>query len=40
MLDAWLKRVEPPPTWYAIVEAVEFLGEKQLARELRETYCP
>ena len=40
MLDAWLKRVEPPPTWYAIVEAVEFLGEEQLAQELRERYCP
>ena len=39
MLDAWLKRVDPPPTWPAIVEAVEFLGEEQLARELRKRYC-
>ena len=38
MLDVWLKRVKPPPTWAAIVEAVEFLGEEQLGKELREKY--
>ena len=38
MLDAWLKRVDPPPTWSAVIEAVEFLGEEQLGRELREKY--
>ena len=38
MLDIWLKRVKPPPTWAAIVEAVEFLGEEQLGKELREKY--
>ena len=37
VLDTWLKRVDPPPTWSAIIEAVEFLGEKQLGRELRES---
>ena len=40
MLDAWLRKVDPPPTWSAIIEAVEFLGEEQLGRELREKYCP
>ena len=40
MLDAWLKRVHPPPTWSAIVAAVKFLGEEQLARELTDKYCP
>ena len=40
MLGAWLKRVDPPPTWTAIIEAVEFLGEEQLATRLREKYCP
>ena len=40
MLDAWLKRVDPLPTWSAIIEAVEFLGEEQLGRRLREKYCP
>ena len=38
MLDFWLKRVNPPPTWAAIVEAIEFLGEEQLGKELREKY--
>ena len=38
MLDAWLKRVDPPPTWSAIIDAVEFLGEEQLGRELRNEY--
>ena len=40
MLGVWLKRVDPPPIWTAIIEAVEFLGEEQLARQLREKYCP
>ena len=40
MLGVWLRRVDPPPTWTAIIEAVEFLGEKQLARQLREKYYP
>ena len=39
MLDLWLKTVDPPPTWSAIINAVEFLGEEQLARGLREKYC-
>ena len=40
ILGVWLKRVDPPPTWTAIIDTVEFLGEKQLARQLREKYCP
>ena len=39
MLSMWLERVDPPPTWTAIIEAVEFLGEKQLGKELRDKYC-
>ena len=39
MLEQRLKRVDPPPTWSAIAEAGEFLGEEQLARELRQKYC-
>ena len=38
MLDTWLKRVDPPPTWSAVIEAVEFLGEEQLVKELKEKY--
>ena len=39
VLVTWLERVDPPPTWTAIIEAVEFLGEEQLGKELREKYC-
>ena len=38
MLETWLERVDPPATWAAIIEAVEFLGEEQLGRELGEKY--
>ena len=26
MLETWLKRADPPPTWSTIIDAVEFLG--------------
>ena len=38
MLEAWLKRVDPLPTWIAIIEAIEFLEEEQLAKELRDKH--
>ena len=38
MLEVWLNRVDPPPTWPAIIEAVEFLGKEQLGNELRKKY--
>ena len=38
MLETWLERVQPPATLAAIVDAVVFLGEEQLGRELREKY--
>ena len=38
MLETWLEQVNPPATWAAIIEAVEFLGEEQLGKELREKY--
>ena len=38
MLEVWLKRVDPPPTWSDIIAAVEFLGDEQLGKELREKY--
>ena len=38
MLDTWLNQDNPPPTWVAIIKAVEFLGENQLGRELRKNY--
>ena len=38
VLETWLEQVHPSPTWAAIIEAVEFLGEEQLGKELREKY--
>jgi len=40
MLETWLKRIHPPASWVTIIEAVEFLGENQLGRELRDKYIP
>ena len=38
MLETWLEQVHPPATWSAIIEAVEFLGEEQLGKELWKNY--
>ena len=38
MLETWLERVDPPATWAAIIDAVEFLGKEQLGKELKEKY--
>jgi len=38
MLDAWLEQIHPPASWGAMIEAVEFLGEEQLERDLKEKY--
>ena len=39
MLEAARSRVEHPLSWTAVAQAVEFLGEEQLGRELRDKYC-
>ena len=39
MLKLWLKQIEPPPTWSAIIEAVRILQYESLAEELRKKYC-
>ena len=38
MLKMWLRRLDPPATWSAIIEAIEFLGDEQCGRELRQQY--
>ena len=38
MLETWLERIHPPASWATIIEAVEFLGEEQLGRELRDRH--
>ena len=39
MLRIWLKKVDPPPSWNDIIEALECLGEERLSQELKERYC-
>ena len=38
MLKHWLKQVDPPPTWAAIIDAIDSLGYKSLAHHLSEMY--
>ena len=40
MLKLWLNQIEPPPTWSAIIEAIDaYPRYKSLAEELRKKYC-
>ena len=39
MLDCWLKQANPSPSWATIIEAIEVLGDKKLAAELKTKYC-
>ena len=38
MLRHWLKQVNPPPTWSAIIDAIDTLGHESLALDLTEKY--
>ena len=38
MLMIWLMRVSPPPSWAAIADAIEVLGDQNLADQLRTKY--
>ena len=40
VLKEWLKRIDPPPSWVAIIKAVKDAGYRPLARTLREKYLP
>ena len=39
MLRKWLTRVNPRPTWTAVIEALEQLGDEELAGRLKSKYC-
>ena len=39
MLKVWLKQLDPAPSWRAVVEALDVLGEPKLAQELKQRYC-
>ena len=38
MLKIWLKKINPPPSWSAIVDALECLGVEDVAQRLRLQY--
>ena len=38
MLKIWLKRISQPPSWSAITDALECLGEENLADYLKSKY--
>ena len=39
LLQIWLKKYSPPPSWTAIADAVDKLGEFELVQNLRIKYC-
>ena len=38
MFKIWLKKTDPPPAWLAVINALEDLGEHQLAESLSKKY--
>ena len=38
MLRLWQKKVDPPPSWDTVIEALKVLEEEQLALKLAEKY--
>ena len=38
MFKIWLNRVSPPPSWAAIAEAIDLLGDQSLADHLKIKY--
>ena len=38
MLRIWLKRVNPPPTWSEMVEALKFQGNEDIASQIETNY--
>ena len=40
-VSKWLKGIDPPPTWQAIVAVLrsKVVGEEGIAKELEEKYC-
>ena len=39
MLDTWLKKVDPKPSWSAMTDVLKRLGEESLAEHIRKRYC-
>ena len=39
MFKLYLQKDSPPPSWAAIVEALELIGEESLAVQVKTKYC-
>ena len=39
MLNLWLKKIDPKPSWSTMADALEDLGEEALAEHIRAEYC-
>ena len=39
MFKLYIQKDSPPPSWAAIVEALEFVGEVTLAAQIKFKYC-
>ena len=39
MLRTWLNRVDPPPSWSALADALETLGNEVVAAQITSKYC-
>ena len=39
MLRLWIARVDPPPSWSAMIDALMTLGDEELASKLKCRYC-
>ena len=40
MIGKWLSKVDPSPSWTALANALDLLGEEKLAKEINEEFCP
>ena len=38
MIKLWLKRIDPPPTWSSIIEAIHIRGQESFAKYLRSKF--
>lgn len=38
VLEQWLNKVDPPPSWKVLTEALQTLGEEKLACELEKQH--
>lgn len=39
LFNTWSNRVDPEPSWEAIADAVEGIGDELKAEEIRTVYC-